>query len=147
MLKVRINGCTTPLIPHKSAYHHHLDFYALFNFTWEPNTIIIESSDIRLARGLDLKKAKWLKAADPFLTKILLRDNSASNSVIHLTSSSPTLAAWFRVYVSKSSGESEPGGKEALCSKPLFLSETSGTSNKYHVMENELFYFRKEKYL
>ena len=105
---------TTPLFPNKSAYHHHLQFYALFNFTWEPKTIIIESSDIRLARGLDLKKAKWLKAAEPFLTKILLLDNSASNSAIHLTSSSPTLAAWFSVYVSKSSGESEPGGKEAL---------------------------------
>ena len=98
----------------------------------------MESSDIRLARGFDLKKAKWLKAADPFLTKILLRDNSASNSVIHLTSSSPTLAAWFRVYVSNSSGESEPGGKEALCSNPLFLSETGGyKASNYSITGNE----------
>ena len=54
------------------------------------------------------------------------------------SSSSPTLAAWFRVYVSKSSGESEPGGKEALCSNPLFLSETGGyNASTYSITGNE----------
>ena len=82
-----------------------------------------DSSDFSLAIGLDLKKAKWLNAADPFLTKILLRLSSFSNAATQDTSDCPTNAAWLSVYTSKSSGDFEPGGFAARCSKPLFLSE------------------------
>ena len=92
----------------------------LWERSWDPNTIIIESSDIRLARGLDLKKAKWLKAAEPLLTVTFLLASSCSNSPTQVTSSWPTLAAWFSVYVSNSSGDLEPSGNEARCRSSVF---------------------------
>ena len=91
-----------------------------------------DSSDKFLASGFDLKKAKWVKAAVPGLTKIFLRSSSFSNSAIQATSNSPTLAAWFSVYRSNSSGVFDSGGFCGAFIRVLFLSEILEMSACFH---------------
>ena len=87
--------------------------------------MLVETSSVAFrAAVFDLKKAKWLKAAEPGLTNTFLFVSSCSNSVTQSTWNIPTFAAWSKAYLSKLNGDLESGGNGDRLSKDRLESGT-----------------------
>ena len=121
---------------------------------WDQKIQMEESSDFCQASRLDLKKALFVKAANPLFTKTSRPVSSCSKSTSHATSLRPTMVTWFRVKVSNLRGIwSREDWKPFLANLFLCLennlvlyAKTYSWTCKYILLEESIFLKYPEQY-